>query len=60
MNGTLLLFLLCGIGGLVGLVLGALRGRPAMGLFLGMFLFFLGWIMVLEGRPRALEVPPAT
>jgi hypothetical protein len=59
-NGTLLLILVCATGGLVGLLLGAHRGRPATGLFLGTFLLFLGWIMVLEGRPRALDASQAT
>jgi uncharacterized membrane protein YfcA len=51
-NGTMFLLILCGAGGLVGAALGHRIHRSAAGLLLGTFLPLLGWVMILEARPR--------
>jgi uncharacterized membrane protein YfcA len=52
MTGTTFFMLLWGAGGLVGALLGHRIHRSATGLFLGAFLPVLGWVMILEARPR--------
>jgi hypothetical protein len=59
MSGLVLLTLWCGIGGLVGLALGAPKGRRLTGLFLGTFLNVFGWVMLLGAPAREGHGTPA-
>jgi hypothetical protein len=47
------LVLWCASGGLVGWVLGARTGRGGVGLLLGTFMGFFGWVLILGAEPRA-------
>jgi hypothetical protein len=58
-SGLLLLTAWCGIGGLIGVALGAPKGRPLTGLFLGTFLNLFGWLMLLGAPVREGHAAPA-
>jgi hypothetical protein len=42
-----------------GFLIGKIKGRPGLGLALGLFLGFLGWILItiIPGESRTKEVP---
>ena len=43
----------CGVGGLVGALIGSGKGRAAAGFWLGLLLGIIGWIIVAFMSPRA-------
>jgi hypothetical protein len=59
MSGLVVLTVWCGLGGLVGVALGAPKGRPLTGLFLGTFLNLFGWVMLLGAPARDGHEDPA-
>jgi predicted lipid-binding transport protein (Tim44 family) len=53
-DSSILFFFLfwCGIGGLVGALIGSGKGRAAAGFWLGLLLGIIGWIIVAFMSPR--------
>ena len=53
-DSSIVLFFLfwCGVGGLVGALIGSGKGRAAAGFWLGLLLGVIGWIIVAFLSPR--------